>query len=151
MLPLAAIPPPLTVIVRAMMMNMPPPLPPAVPGLELSFGLPLPPPPPKAAEVRSSVPASKADDSRDKEQLLARWEDPEHRFELIRFAYGPTYRLIGVLKSLEAAVRVATVEAKRLDDQEAPQRAAARSAAEQEAAKAKLDKTRLTNKAKFRP
>jgi hypothetical protein len=101
--------------------------------------------------VRSSVPASKADDSRDKEQLLARWEDPEHRFDLIRFAYGPTYRLIGVLKNLEGAVRVATVEAKRLDDQEAPQRAAARSATEQDAAKAKLDQARLTNKAKFRP
>lgn len=101
--------------------------------------------------VRSSVPESKLDDSLDKEQLLARWEDPERRFELVRFAYGPSYRLIGVLKDLEARVRAATVEAKRLDDQEAPQREAARLAAEQDATKAKLEKTRLTNKAKFRP
>ena len=101
--------------------------------------------------VKSSAPAGKPDASGDAEQPLARWEDPEHRFELVRFAYGPTYRLVGVLKSLEAPVRVATVEAKRLDDQEAPQRDAARLAAEQDAAKAKLDKTRLANKAKFRP
>ncbi len=103
------------------------------------------------AVVKSSVPAKTAEDSLDKEQLLARWEDPEHRFELIRFAYGPTYRLIGVLKSLEAPVRAANLEAKRLDDQEAPQRDAARFAAEKDAAKAKLEKTRLMNKAKFRP
>jgi hypothetical protein len=101
--------------------------------------------------VRPFVPASKPDDSLEKEHMLARWEDPEHRFELIRFGYGPSYSLIGVLKKLEGPVRTATVEAKRLDDQEAPQRDAARLAAEQDAAKAKLEKTRLTNKAKFRP
>ena len=101
--------------------------------------------------VRASVPASKPGDSLDHEQMLARWEDPKHRFELIRFGYGPTYKLIGVLKSLEAPVHDATAEAKRLDDREAPQRDAARLAAEQDAAKAKLEQTRLTNKAKFRP
>jgi hypothetical protein len=101
--------------------------------------------------VKSSVPPKKTEDPLDKEQLLARWEDPEHRFELIRFAYGPTYRLVGVLKNLEAPVRVANLEAKRLDDQEAPQRDVARFAVEQDAAKERLAKTRLTNKAKFRP
>jgi hypothetical protein len=101
--------------------------------------------------VRSVVSTAKPEDSLDKEQLLARWEDPERRFELVQFAYGPTYRLIGVLKNLEARVHAASTEAKRLDDLDAPQREAARLAVEQDAAKAKLEKTRLANKAKFRP
>lgn len=103
------------------------------------------------AAVKSLLPAERAGDPLDKEQLLARWEDPEHRFELTRFGYGRTYRLIGVLKRLEAPVRAAAGEAKRLDAQEAPQRDAARLAAEQDAARTSLEKTRLVNKAKFRP
>jgi hypothetical protein len=43
------------------------------------------------------------------------------------------------------------VEAKRLDDLEAPQRDAARAAAELNAEAATLEKARLVNKAKFRP
>ena len=43
------------------------------------------------------------------------------------------------------------MEAKRLDEQEAPQREAVRVASEEEAARAKLDKARLVNKPKFRP
>jgi hypothetical protein len=56
-----------------------------------------------------------------------------------------------VQKALEARAQAATLEAKRLDDREAPQRDAARIADEQEAAKAKLEKARLVNKPKFRP
>jgi hypothetical protein len=87
----------------------------------------------------------------DTETPLARWEDAQHRFELVSLSYGPTYRLTGVLKSLEAPVQAAVLEAKRLDDQEAPQREAARIASAQDASKSRLDKTRLANKAKFRP
>lgn len=102
--------------------------------------------------VNLSAPAKVVEDSLgDKEQLLARWEDPQHRFELFRSSYGPSYRLIGVLKSLEAPVQAAVLEAKRLDDLEAPQREAARIASEQDTAKSKLEKARLANKAKFRP
>jgi hypothetical protein len=43
------------------------------------------------------------------------------------------------------------MEAKRLDDQEAPQRDAARMADAQEAAKTRLEQARLLNKPKFRP
>ena len=55
------------------------------------------------------------------------------------------------MKALEGPVQTATLEAKRLDDQEAPQRNAARIAGEEEAAKAKAEKARLVNKPKFRP
>ena len=52
----------------------------------------------------------------DQEEILARWEDPQHRFELVRLSYNSGYRLTGVLKNLEAAVQAANVDAKRLDD-----------------------------------
>jgi hypothetical protein len=101
---------------------------------------------------RSSAPAKAAADSfSDQEELLARWEDPQHRVELVRYPYGPGYRLTAVLKRLEAPIQAAILDANRLDLQEAPQRDAARLAAEQDAAKSKLEKARLANKAKFRP
>ncbi|MBI3684374.1 MAG: hypothetical protein HY235_28710 [Acidobacteria bacterium] len=87
----------------------------------------------------------------DQEEILAQWQDPQYRFDLIRFSYGPSFRLIGVLTRLEASAQAATLEATRLDDQEAPQRDAARIANEEEAARAKLEKARLLNKPKFRP
>jgi hypothetical protein len=87
----------------------------------------------------------------DREEVLAEWQDPQYRFNLIRSSYGPTYRLVGLLRNLEAPMQAATLEAKRLDDQEAPQREAARIANEDEAAKAKLGAARLVNKPRFRP
>lgn len=87
----------------------------------------------------------------DQEEVLARWQDQQYRFDLMRAPYGPSFKLIGVLKRLEAPAQAAIVEAKRLDDQEAPQRDAARMASEEEAARAKLEKARLVNKPKFRP
>ena len=85
------------------------------------------------------------------EETVARWEDPEYRFDLLRSSYGPTYSLIGTLKSLEAPARAANMEAKRLDDLEAPQRDAARIAAEQKTKADALEKARLVNKLNFRP
>ena len=86
----------------------------------------------------------------DQEEIVAQWQDSQYRFDLMRFSYGPTFRLVGVMKKLEASAQAATLEAKRLDDQEAPQRDAARIASEEEAAKARLEKARLVNKPRFR-
>jgi hypothetical protein len=87
----------------------------------------------------------------DREDVLAQWQDPEYRFELIRSSYGPSFKLVGVLKKLEAPVQRSILEAKRLDDQEAPQRDAERVAKDLETEQVKLDKARLVNKPKFRP
>ncbi len=87
----------------------------------------------------------------DPEETVARWEDPQYRFSLVRSSYGPGYSLVGTLKSLEAPVQAAGVEAKRLDDLEAPQRDAARIAAEQKTRADTLEKARVVNKPKFRP
>jgi len=84
-------------------------------------------------------------------EILGQWQDSDYRFELIRSRYGAPYRLVGVLKILEAPVLAATLEAKRLEDREAPQKEAARLAGEAELANAKLEKARLINQPKFRP
>ncbi len=86
----------------------------------------------------------------DQQEILARWQDPRYRFDLIRSSYGPSFRLVGVLRDVEVKAQAAVVEARRLDDQEAPQRDAARIADEEAAAKDKLEKARLVNKPKFR-
>jgi hypothetical protein len=99
-----------------------------------------------------SVPPANAVQGRygDQDETVARWQDSQYCFDLIR-SYGPSFRLLGVLKRLQAPVQASVTEAKRLDDQEAPQRDAARIAGEEEAVRAKLEKARIVNKPKFRP
>jgi hypothetical protein len=84
------------------------------------------------------------------DEVVAQWQDELHRYDLIRSAYGPTFRLVGTEKKLNALAQAAIVEATRLDDGEAPQREAARLAHEEEAAASRLNKARRANKPKFR-
>jgi hypothetical protein len=99
----------------------------------------------------AAAPAPTENHYGDKEQVVARWQDSQYRFELIRSSYGLGFGLVGVLTRLEAPAQAAIAEAQRLDIEEAPQRDAARQASEQEAVKAKLEKSRLVNKPRFRP
>jgi hypothetical protein len=87
----------------------------------------------------------------DPEELIARWEDAGHTFDLTRTSYGPTYKLVGVLTRLVSAEKASTTEAARLDTLEAPQREAEAAARLEEIAQDKLEKARLLNKEKFRP
>lgn len=86
----------------------------------------------------------------DEEEVLARWQDSQYCFDLIRSSYGPTFKLVAVLKRLETPAQAAIIEAALLDNKEAPQREAERTAREEETERAKLEKARLANKAKFR-
>ncbi len=87
----------------------------------------------------------------DQEEYLARWEDADHRFELMRSSFGPTFKLVGVLKRLETPARLAAIEAGKLDDKEAPQREADQKVKDEATERAKLEKARLVNKPKFKP
>jgi hypothetical protein len=87
----------------------------------------------------------------DQEEVLATWQDPLHRFDLIRSPYGRGFKLAGVLKALEIEAQSANAEAARLDLNEAPQREAERLAKDSGTEQARLDKARLVNKSKFRP
>jgi hypothetical protein len=102
--------------------------------------------------IQVAAPVKNAWDSYSgRDEPVARWQDSQYAFDLVRPAYGPSFKLIGVLKELDSSAQDAIVEAKRLDDREAPQRDAARVASEQEAARAQLEKSRLVNKPRFRP
>ena len=87
----------------------------------------------------------------DQDEVVARWEDPQYSFDLVRSSYGPTFKLVGVLKKLDSSAQASAQEADRLDIQEEPQRDAARQAGEVEAERAKLEKSRLVNKPHFLP
>ena len=87
----------------------------------------------------------------DREEIVARWQDSQFCFDLIRSSYGPGFRLIGILKRLEAPAQAAILEAARLDDKEAPQREADRMARQDLTERANLEKARLLNKPRFRP
>jgi hypothetical protein len=87
----------------------------------------------------------------EQDEVLAEWQDTQYCFDLIRSPFGSGFKLVGVLKRLEATAQAAIIEAGRLDDKEAPQREAERMAREDETTRAKLEKARLVNKPKFRP
>jgi hypothetical protein len=102
----------------------------------------------------AALPVLAKTDSRDygdQEEVVGVWQDPQYRFTLTRTSYGPSYRLTGVMTQLAVPAQAAIAEAGRLDDIEAPQRAAARMAAELETDRIKLEKSRAANKAKFKP
>jgi hypothetical protein len=47
----------------------------------------------------------------DLEEVVGVWQDPQYRFTLTRTAYGPSYRLTGVMKQLDVTARAAIAEA----------------------------------------
>ena len=87
----------------------------------------------------------------DQDEIVAEWQDAQHRFILIRSPYGPGYRLVGVLRRLEVSAEAAKLEAARLDVEEAPRRDAERLARAGQTERANREKARILNKPKFRP
>lgn len=85
------------------------------------------------------------------ESVIARWEDSEYSFNLFRSSYQPTFGMLVFSKRLDPRARAAMVEAIRLDEQEAPQRAIERQKKQDEEKRAEQEKARLVNKVAFRP
>jgi hypothetical protein len=83
--------------------------------------------------------------------VIARWEDSQYSFNLFRSSYQPTFGMVGFSKRLDALARVATAEAIRLDEQEAPQREVERQKEQDAKDRAGQKKARLVNKPNFRP
>jgi hypothetical protein len=83
---------------------------------------------------------------------VARWGGPEYSVVLYRTSsYGESFRLIVMDARLEALAQKAEARALVLDNQEAPQREAARQKKERDDARTVADKARTVNKAVFRP
>jgi len=100
-----------------------------------------------SARTRTSPPVEAFPDS----IVVARWENADSLVTLMRGSYTPEFQLILVSKSLSARARTAVREAVRLDAIEAPRREAAQRKKEADEASAARDKTRVANKAAFRP
>jgi len=83
--------------------------------------------------------------------VLARWEDPNYSWNLVRTGDKASYSLILYSKRLDALAQTAIVEAMRLDAEEAPQRERDRQKKRDDDDQSVLDKARSLNKPTFRP
>jgi hypothetical protein len=83
--------------------------------------------------------------------VLARWEDAESSYDLVRTGDRSSFALILYSKRVEALARAAAVESARLDAQEAPQREIDKQKKRDDDANLVLEKARSVNKPNFRP
>jgi hypothetical protein len=82
---------------------------------------------------------------------MAHWEDAQSEVDLFHPSYASTFGLVVLSKRLDALAQSASVEAVRLDEQEAPKRAIDRKQKQEDDDQARQQKARLVNKAIFRP
>jgi hypothetical protein len=84
-------------------------------------------------------------------KVIARWEDSEYSFNLVRSSYQPSFGMIAVSKRLDAVVRASIAEGIRLEAQEAPKKELDAKKKQQAGDTLALEKARTVNKPNFRP
>lgn len=83
--------------------------------------------------------------------VLARWEDAQYAYNLVRSGYGDSFAMVMYSKRLGALASAAMAEASRLDMKEAPARAVEASRKEQEDQRMASEKAKSVNAPNFRP
>lgn len=83
--------------------------------------------------------------------VIARWEDPEYSYNLVRTGDRSSFSLVLYSKRLDALAQAAIVQAVRLETQEAPQRELDRQKKRADDENLLLEKARSTNKPNFQP
>jgi hypothetical protein len=83
--------------------------------------------------------------------VIARWEDSQYSYNLIRADNPSSFAMVLFSKRLDVPAQLAILEAGRLDALEAPQKEAERASKKAEETRVELEKSRLANKASFRP
>ena len=83
--------------------------------------------------------------------VLARWEDSQYSYNLIRSDDRSSFAMVLYSKRLDALAATAAVEAVRLEALAAPQREADRARKQADDTQALQEKSRLSNIASFRP
>ncbi len=83
--------------------------------------------------------------------VLARWEDSQYAYNLVRSGDQTGFALILYSKRLDALAQAAITEAVRLDVQEQPQRELEKQNRRNDEQRLALEKARVVNKAGFRP
>ncbi len=84
-------------------------------------------------------------------KVIARWEDSQYSFNLVRSWYQSSFGMVAFSKRLDALSQAAIVEAIRLDKLEAPQREVELHRKQAEEDRVQQEKARLVNKPSFRP
>lgn len=84
-------------------------------------------------------------------KIVARWEDGQYKFSLVRPSYQLSFAMVASSKRLDALAEAAIIEAIRLDKQEAPRKEAELQSRQDEERRVQQEKARVTNKASFRP
>ena len=83
--------------------------------------------------------------------VIARWEDSQYSYNLIRLEDRSTFALVLFSKQLDALAQPAIVEGARLEAVDAPAKEEQRLREVAEAARTAQEKSRLASKASFRP
>jgi len=104
-----------------------------------------------ASKPEDSINISNSTAHEDQEKVLARWEDEQYSYNLIRFSYGHLFGLLAFSKTLDLMASQASREAERLDTLEAPSRELARQKKQEEDARTAQESARSTNKPGFHP
>jgi hypothetical protein len=84
-------------------------------------------------------------------QVIARWQDSQYSFNLVRSGYGDSFALVMYSKRLDALATAAMMEAVRLDAKEAPERAIEASRRQEQDDRLALEKARSVNAPNFHP
>ena len=84
-------------------------------------------------------------------RVIARWEDPQYSYNLIKSGDGHSFAMVLYSKRVDALAQAAIAEAIRLDKQEAPQRELTEQKKRDEEEHVLLEKARSANKPNFRP
>jgi len=83
--------------------------------------------------------------------VVARWEDAAYSYNLVRTGDRSSFAMVLYSKRVDALAQASSVEAVRLDAQEAPQRELDKQKKVEEDEHAVLEKARSLNKPNFRP
>jgi hypothetical protein len=83
--------------------------------------------------------------------VLARWEDPEYSYNLVRTGDRASFSLVLYSKKLDALAQASIVQAVRLEAQQAPQREIERQKKRADEENLLLEQARSTNKPNFQP
>lgn len=84
-------------------------------------------------------------------RVIARWEDPQYSYNLIKSGDGHSFAMVLYSKRVDALAQAAIAEAIRLDKQEAPQRELAKQKDRDDEERLVLEKAKSVNKPNFRP
>jgi hypothetical protein len=83
--------------------------------------------------------------------VIARWEDSEYAYDLVQTPHQSEFAMVLYSKLAQAVADAATVEAKRIEALEAPQREIEKQKKRDDDDRLALEKARLANNRNFRP